>query len=281
MYQKTARHNNGKTGTKTRALTCVAYASGHSSAVPMFLTSRESDIEWDLVLADGRAQRRHTKYENIEDSDWLSILKRYMDAFQFVIGKGWFDVYLEEGGHKSVASDSDGNDTDSDGSSTDDGSDADGSKSASNSTSDAKDTDAQAKSHPAIMESQGVSPVTWGQLDSGWWLCRMLSLTSSTTDSLIVAAAPHIGVDHPHREDFEKVLRYTGQSSLLPVPVLEESGASNGDSSGNNNENDHNDDLSVDDDMVNRLMNPEMFEEYVHVSISMFLFSYCIHCTQT
>ena len=41
-------------------------------------------------------------------------------------------------------------------------------------------------------------------------------MTSSEVAKLVVAAAPHITHDHPMRDDFETVLRITGQVQLLP-----------------------------------------------------------------
>ena len=38
---------------------------------------------------------------------------------------------------------------------------------------------------------------------------------SSAVDKLIVAAAPHITLDHPMRDHFEKILSYVGQISML------------------------------------------------------------------
>ena len=80
------------------------------------------------------------------------------------------------------------------------------------------------------MSSQGFVPVTWVQLCAAWWLCRGLALTSSAVDKLIVAAAPHIAVDHEMREHFERILAYTGQMARLD--------------DSNSNEND---DMSIDD----------------------------------
>ena len=42
------------------------------------------------------------------------------------------------------------------------------------------------------------------------------SLTSSSVDKLIVAAAPHMTKDHPMRDSFEKILSYVGKLGLLP-----------------------------------------------------------------
>ena len=59
--------------------------------------------------------------------------------------------------------------------------------------------------------------LTHKQLCLAWWILRVFCLTSSTTSCLIKLFAKQIGADHPRREDFETVLRYTGNLELLPI----------------------------------------------------------------
>ena len=60
VHQKTAFHNLGRRGNNSRALTCMAYASGMSSTVAMFLSSRDHGIQWDIVLAKRMESKRMT-----------------------------------------------------------------------------------------------------------------------------------------------------------------------------------------------------------------------------
>ena len=90
----------------------------------------------------------------------------------------------------------------------------------------------------------------------------MLSLTSSASDSQIIAAAPFIDKQHPLRPQFELILKYVGLLAKL---------SDNDDDGGNDSDNFDNDFgsdansnssvLSINDEMVQRLVHPEQYSD--------------------
>ena len=81
---------------------------------------------------------------------------------------------------------------------------------------DNEDEPRDACSHPRVIADQGVRPVTWTQLDSGWWNCRPLTLTSSAVDKLIITSTLHIDTNPPICSHFEHICGCIGHQSLPP-----------------------------------------------------------------
>lgn len=202
VHQKTALHNLGKkSGEPSRAITCLAYANGISSSVALLLSSREHKIEWDLILADPSTSERYSQYREIKNLPEsrprvIEKGKRFMDGFALLEGKGEDYESILHARAKQLSSDEDEE---------------------MEQTSSDEDEETDRRVQPEVLIGQGVEPLTWVQLCQAWWICRSLSLSSSTVDKLIVAAAPFIDHDHPMRQHFERILRYVGRDSLLPT----------------------------------------------------------------
>jgi hypothetical protein len=73
------------------------------------------------------------------------------------------------------------------------------------------------KSKDVSLITESVEPRTVCQLGQDWFLDRMFSLTSSTVDQAIRAAAPTIDQDDEIYESFKVVLEYAGLERLLQV----------------------------------------------------------------
>ncbi len=194
VYQKTAKC---KVGSVNRAITCTAYSSGTSSSVAMFLSSRERGIEWDLVLADAHCLKRYTKYFKSSQSS-REKGQRFMDAFVPLRSRykgDWYKIQDERRDEfVDLRRDEDPEVDD-----------------------DTLLDEFDYRWYPDMLKNtQGVQPLCWVQLCAAWWMMRQLALTSSTSDKLIIAAAPFIDTNHPQRANFERILEYTGQSHLLP-----------------------------------------------------------------
>ena len=83
------------------------------------------------------------------------------------------------------------------------------------SNADVEDEDDEQTGHIAKLTSY-VMHLIQIQLCVAWWILRVFCLTSTTNSSLIKLFARKIDVEHPRRKDFETVLRFTSNLSLLP-----------------------------------------------------------------
>ena len=80
---------------------------------------------------------------------------------------------------------------------------------------DDSDNNSEYETHKDLL-ARLVEPVTMVQLCAVWFVCRALSMTSSSTHKLVATSARFITPDHSMRVHFENVLEYAGQLSLLP-----------------------------------------------------------------
>jgi hypothetical protein len=80
--------------------------------------------------------------------------------------------------------------------------------------------DDKAEQIEAILEN--VETRTVSQLGTDWFLDRMFSMTSSTVDGAIRAAAPSVKPGDPIYDDFKKVLEYAGLENMLATEAAVE-----------------------------------------------------------
>ena len=167
-------------GSKNRSLTAVAYSSGTSSAVALLISSREHKIYWDFVLKSVADMALYSKFSK-KDKKLLDQAIQFMSLFKLVAGKDCDEIAKDE-----------------------------------DSFNDRNTDPTDIRLHHLVLLEQGVISLTIAQLRNAWWLLWALAMTSSAVDKLVVAAAPYITHDHPMRDYFETVLRFTGQVQLLP-----------------------------------------------------------------
>jgi hypothetical protein len=91
---------------------------------------------------------------------------------------------------------------------------------------------------PGFFIFRECNAITTVQLDAAWWLCRSLSMTSSTAYALIKVLAQTIDENHDLRTDFELVSTYANFYRVLPGAAR----TTNDDNSEDNNSRDENDD---------------------------------------
>ena len=77
VYKKTLQHNLDKQGRNERTLTSLAYANEVSSSVAMFISSRDHQYQWDLVLSDASDLK---EYQGLGPDEW------YRTGFKQVCG---------------------------------------------------------------------------------------------------------------------------------------------------------------------------------------------------
>ena len=244
----------GNKSSKDHALTCTAYVNGVSSSVPIILSSRVHHIEWDIVLATPSHLKRYKLYDN--DPNLNS--RRYMDGFSIVMGctsKEGRKARSEEFDNAMEMEEEEEKNADEDSEEEDDfecdWGDGRGGGAEEEDIADEPREILDTRSHPRILHDQNVLPVTWVQLCQMWWLCRTLCFTSSTSDLMIISAAPFIHPRHPMRKQFQMVLEFVGLSKLLPdtVPDGEDNADADADTEDNANaDEEDNDDTDDEED---------------------------------
>ena len=71
----------------------------------------------------------------------------------------------------------------------------------------------------AVKGIKSVIMLTCADLDLVWFILRMFSFTSSSTEAVLQHSAPYIPHEFPQRASFENVLGYAGHDKLMSTPT--------------------------------------------------------------